>query len=192
MSPDKRHAILDAARARFYHYGIRKTTMQEVARDAGLAVGTLYLYFEDKDDLVVACAEEFAGHHRAQAEAILASRAAPNKKLRKYLLARYAICKEIGTGSRHASELAREVIRLKPDRLADEAAIMERTILACLEEGVRSGAFHIPDPARDARVLLISVAYFFPNATMTIDRWPPETGLKMLLDWFIETWSKRT
>ena len=28
--------------------------MQEIARDADVAVGTLYLYFKDKDDLLVA------------------------------------------------------------------------------------------------------------------------------------------
>jgi len=186
---DKRHAIIEAARARFNHYGIRKTTMQEVAVASGLAVGTLYLYFKNKDDLVVACAEEFAVHHRQEAEAILQSKASPDRKLKKYILSRYALCKEVSTGSRHASELAREVIRLKPDRLADEAGIMEQTIRGCLEEGVRTGVFRCQNPARDARVLLMSIAYFFPNATMSIEKWPPEQGLSMVLDWFLEVWS---
>ena len=38
---DKRQRILVAARARFRHYGIPKTTMQEIAQDAGVAVGTM-------------------------------------------------------------------------------------------------------------------------------------------------------
>ena len=54
---DKRQRILEAARKRFRYYGVRKTTMQEIARDAGVAVGTLYLYFKDKDDLLVALYE---------------------------------------------------------------------------------------------------------------------------------------
>jgi len=52
----KNQIIVDAARKRFQHYGIGKTTMQEIAADAGVAVGTLYLYFSNKDELVVACA----------------------------------------------------------------------------------------------------------------------------------------
>jgi len=186
---DKRHAIIDAARARFIHYGIRKTTMQEVAGDAGLAVGTLYLYFKNKDDLVVACADEFADWHREESEKILRSKASPDQKLRKYILSRYQVCKEVGTGSKHASELAREVIRLKPGRLADEAEIMQKTIRACIEEGARIGMFHSRDIDRDAQVLLISIAYFFPNATMMLNQWPQEPALKMLLDWFVEALS---
>jgi AcrR family transcriptional regulator len=38
---DKRQRILAAARKRFRYYGVRKTTMHEIARDAGVAVGTL-------------------------------------------------------------------------------------------------------------------------------------------------------
>src|SRR5262249_52296814 len=83
---DKRQRIIDSARKRFRHYGVKKTTMQEIAGDAGVAVGTLYLYFKDKDDLLVACTEEYIVRHRRQAEAILASDAPAGEKLRRYVL----------------------------------------------------------------------------------------------------------
>jgi AcrR family transcriptional regulator len=57
--------------------------MQEIARDAGVAVGTLYLFFKDKDALLVAGTEEYATRHRQQAEAILASDASAADKLRR-------------------------------------------------------------------------------------------------------------
>ena len=128
--------------------------------------------------------------HREEAEKILQSKASPDQKLRKYIFGRYEACKEVGTGSRHASELAREVIRLKPDRLPDEAGIMEGTIRACLDEGNKTGIFHCSDTTRDARVFLISVAYFFPNATMAISQWPAEPALKMVIDWFMQAWGR--
>jgi AcrR family transcriptional regulator len=50
----KRKAIVDAARALFTGKGYETTTMAEVARSAGTAVGTVYLYFKNKNDLLYA------------------------------------------------------------------------------------------------------------------------------------------
>ncbi len=43
--------ILDAARTSFSRYGLRKTAMEDIAREAGLSRGTLYRYFPDKEAL---------------------------------------------------------------------------------------------------------------------------------------------
>jgi|ETNmetMinimDraft_28_1059901.scaffolds.fasta_scaffold48823_2 AcrR family transcriptional regulator len=43
-----RERILDAARERFSRFGVRRTTMEEVSREAGLARATVYLHFPGK------------------------------------------------------------------------------------------------------------------------------------------------
>jgi AcrR family transcriptional regulator len=50
---DKRRAILDAARELFAGQGYEDTTIAEIARAAGVAVGTVYLYFQSKHDILV-------------------------------------------------------------------------------------------------------------------------------------------
>jgi len=50
-SIDKKKKILDAAYGVFCAKGFYKTTTIEVARRAGVSVGTLYSYFSDKNDL---------------------------------------------------------------------------------------------------------------------------------------------
>ena len=47
----KRKRILDAALKLFARKGFEATALDEVARGARLAKGTLYLYFKDKEDL---------------------------------------------------------------------------------------------------------------------------------------------
>jgi AcrR family transcriptional regulator len=47
----KRQAILQAARQVFARKGYEPATLEAVAREAGLAKGTLYLYFKGKEDL---------------------------------------------------------------------------------------------------------------------------------------------
>ena len=46
-----RHRILDMAGQLFARHGYAKTSMREVAAQAGIAVGNLYHYFPGKDEL---------------------------------------------------------------------------------------------------------------------------------------------
>src|SRR6478609_7322290 len=57
MPGDKKGQILLAAEARFLQYGIRKTTMRDIADDLGIAVSNLYLYFANKREIALAIAE---------------------------------------------------------------------------------------------------------------------------------------
>ncbi len=47
----KRDALVAAAAAVFAARGYRNATMEEIAQAAGVAKGTLYLYFQDKEAL---------------------------------------------------------------------------------------------------------------------------------------------
>jgi AcrR family transcriptional regulator len=50
----KRKAILDASRKMFYKKGVERTTIGEIAQSAGIAKGTMYLYFSSKEELIAA------------------------------------------------------------------------------------------------------------------------------------------
>lgn len=51
MDVAKRECILDAAIRAFSKLGFRKTSVDEIARDAGVAKGTVYLACDSKEDL---------------------------------------------------------------------------------------------------------------------------------------------
>ncbi len=51
-SEDKRSAILDAATRLFAERGLAAAPTSEISRRAGVAEGTLFTYFETKDDLI--------------------------------------------------------------------------------------------------------------------------------------------
>lgn len=48
----KRQMLLETAFHLFTSKGINETTIQDIAREAGVAKGTFYLYFKDKYDLI--------------------------------------------------------------------------------------------------------------------------------------------
>jgi AcrR family transcriptional regulator len=52
VDPAKREAILLAARELFKVKGVADTTIAEIAGNAGIATGTVYLYFKSKMDIV--------------------------------------------------------------------------------------------------------------------------------------------
>src|SRR5919199_2262443 len=55
---DKRARILDAAVKVFAERGFHSATVAEIARAAGVADGTIYLYFKSKDDLLLELFDE--------------------------------------------------------------------------------------------------------------------------------------
>ncbi|HEY0306550.1 MAG TPA: TetR/AcrR family transcriptional regulator [Acidobacteriaceae bacterium] len=79
VRPDslRRIAILDAARPVFVRFGYRKTSMDDVARAAGVSRQGLYLHFANKEDLFRAAVHHSLGNHIAAARAILADTARP-------------------------------------------------------------------------------------------------------------------
>ncbi len=54
---DRRSRILDAAERCFVRSGFHRTTMQDVAAEAGMSPGNLYRYFPSKDAIVVGLTE---------------------------------------------------------------------------------------------------------------------------------------
>src|ERR671912_3060363 len=56
-APDRRARILDAAEHCFVRSGFHRTTMQDVAAEAGMSPGNLFRYFGSKDAVVLALAE---------------------------------------------------------------------------------------------------------------------------------------
>lgn len=57
MVSDKRERILEAAERVFARSGFYQSRVAEIARDAGVADGTIYLYFKSKDDLLISLFE---------------------------------------------------------------------------------------------------------------------------------------
>ena len=80
---DKRDAILRAAIRTFARNGFFGAQVADVARAAGVAAGTVYLYFRSKDDLLVSIFERTMSEAIAEGRAALAGIADPLERLRR-------------------------------------------------------------------------------------------------------------
>ena len=78
---DKREAILKAATQVFARNGFFQSQVADVARAAGVAAGTVYLYFRSKDDLLVSLFERTMREAIAEGRAALEGISDPHERL---------------------------------------------------------------------------------------------------------------
>src|SRR5687768_4280551 len=85
-SSDKRVRILSAAERVFARRGFFAARVSEIAKDAGVADGTIYLYFKSKDDLLISLFESRMRQVNDVLRAAIAA-AAPRDQLRAFIRA---------------------------------------------------------------------------------------------------------
>jgi TetR/AcrR family transcriptional regulator, fatty acid metabolism regulator protein len=82
---NKRARIITAAASLFGQKGYHDTTTAEIAESAGVAAGTIYIYFSSKEELLVAVFEEFLGRHMDRLRDGIAQEPTPAKKAKRML-----------------------------------------------------------------------------------------------------------
>ncbi len=117
-APDDRDPVLDAALAAFLDFGIRRTSMGEIARRAGISPATLYRRYAAKSDVVMAVGLREASRDLAAIDARIDTSAPPVEQLTRLYL---EVSRRL-----HGNRLLRRVLETEPEtvlpRLTLEAA----------------------------------------------------------------------
>ena len=82
---NKRERIIGSAARLFGDKGYHDTTTAEIAESAGVAAGTIYIYFSSKEELLVAVFEEFLGKHMERLREGVQRETTPREKLMRLL-----------------------------------------------------------------------------------------------------------
>ncbi len=91
LSDDTKRAILVGAKRLFIRFGKRKTSVDEIARAAGVGKGTVYFYFKSKEEVWnTIVSEEVEKGIRRITEALDKVETA-REKLRSYIQVRYKV-----------------------------------------------------------------------------------------------------
>jgi AcrR family transcriptional regulator len=160
----RRAQILDAAERLLHHYGHAKTTVAEIAREAGVSVGSVYLEFEAKDAIWVELSHR---RHEAVLAAIRGAANTPKKlyahRLQAALVARTRAFLALSERGAHAAELV-HCHACPAIRAAKEIYHRrEREIIAeLLQAGEDAGEFAIKDASATAATLLQAFVAFVP------------------------------
>jgi len=136
LSPDRRNRIVDAARHLILRNGLRGTTMEAIARQAGIAKPTLYAYFPDKETIYGAIIEALATKLRTSFHAAISGPGDAAGRIGNALAAKYEVIADLLADSPHAAELySDEDQHVKGHLQALEAEMAAAIVTALRESG---------------------------------------------------------
>ncbi|HEX9406569.1 MAG TPA: TetR/AcrR family transcriptional regulator [Thermoanaerobaculia bacterium] len=163
-------SIQDATMRVIARRGMTAATMQEIADEAGVAKGTIYLYFRDRDELVEKTFDRAITELHQRLDAALESEGSFEQKLRAVLAAEMLFFRE-----------HREFFRLYISLRYPEGKRQKRTcpqyqtrlarVAVVLEQAMERGEIRRMDPARLA--LFISEGISAVIIQRVIDESPP-------------------
>lgn len=111
--------ILEAATRLYLAYGARRTSMDDIASEADMAKGSLYLSFRSKDELFHALIENLLQQWLASARDRLAAESGTLEKLVVYLDATVGEPARLLRSTAHAADLLEAKGRLAGDLLSN-------------------------------------------------------------------------
>lgn len=115
---DKRERILDAAVRVFAKKGFHATRVSEVAKAAGVADGTIYLYFKSKDQLLVSLFEDRVERLLTFLQTELPATAGASGKLRRIIELQLGLLE----GERDLAEVITVILRQSTKLMKEYAA----------------------------------------------------------------------
>jgi TetR/AcrR family transcriptional regulator, fatty acid metabolism regulator protein len=152
--PDKPQQIIDAAVRVFARNGFYNSRVSDIAREAGIASGTIYLYFKTKDEILVTLfREKMAGFVSALRKEISGEPDAPAKLRRlvrlhfETLEARPELAEVVQLELRQGQKFFRGAS-------AQEISAYFDLIGSVLEEGIAAGVFRRDLPVKVATKVL--------------------------------------
>lgn len=141
----KQQKVLDAAMALVLRNGVRGTTMEAIAREAGIAKPTLYGYFPDKQAVFDAVLAHFKAQKKLVCEAALAGPGDAVTRVATALAEKHKLIFRLLEGSPHASEIYAESKSGHEDPF-------ERWLLSEMIRVLEDGG--IVNPSRGAQLLI--------------------------------------
>ena len=145
----RREQLLDAAAAVFLERGLAGATMADVSEAAGVAKGTIYLYFDSKSAVLTALRARYTSQWLAQTGRLDAppGRGGYARQLRSFLATMY----DFHAANQRLHHLLFHAAEVSEDEPLEQArAVLVRFVT----RGAEAGAFAVDDPEETASFLL--------------------------------------
>lgn len=155
----RREQILEAAVRSFARHGLHATTVDQIARAAGVAKGTVYLYYRSKEDLLKHALTEGIAGLRTETLPIITGGGAIDARLRGFLGAMIAFFdRRRDLIEVYQSELTAEMRVTARRKWGQIYAAQTKAWEGALREAANARAIARVDPGRTA-LAIVSLAH---------------------------------
>jgi TetR/AcrR family transcriptional regulator, fatty acid metabolism regulator protein len=152
--PDKPQQIIEAAIRVFARNGYYNSRVSDIAREAGIASGTIYLYFKTKEEILVTLFRERMAAFVAQLRREIAGEPDPVAKIRRLVGVHFSVLEQSPALAEVVQVELRQGHKFFRGASAHEVSAYFELIASVLEEGVAAGAFHADLPVKVATKVL--------------------------------------
>ena len=152
--PEKPQQIIDAAIRVFARTGYYNSRVSDIAREAGIASGTIYLYFKTKEEILVTLFREkmagFVAHQRRE----MAGESDPVVRIRRLVGVHFGVLEQNPELAEVVQVELRQGNKFFRGASAHEVSAYFELIGSVLEEGVAAGQVRADIPVKLATKML--------------------------------------
>ncbi|MBZ0113083.1 MAG: TetR/AcrR family transcriptional regulator [Thermoanaerobaculia bacterium] len=168
----KQREILLAAARVFRRRGIHSTGMRDIAHELEMAVGNLYYYFRDKQELLAFCQEDSLTRLLSLATHVANLSATAEEKLRLLVVGHLRCLHEEAPGAAAHLEVDAVAGPQRPG-LIEQRDLYEAAFRQILTDGIAEAVFRDIDPKLTARTLLGALnwtaKWYDPEGAMSLE-----------------------
>jgi AcrR family transcriptional regulator len=158
----KREAILRAAWERIREKGYAKTSIEEIARRAGIGKGTVYLYFRSKAEIMLALVDLTNERIMGDLEKLASQKSPAENRLRECLLHRIMAIHDLVHRYPHGEEVITSMKSAIVQGIEGHLAQQGKLLADILREGAESGELEVSDPDMMGSILAELFEHFTP------------------------------
>ena len=152
--PDKPQQIIDAAIRVFARNGYYNSRVSDIAREAGIAAGTIYLYFKTKDEILVTLFREKMAGWVASVRREIAGEPDAVAKLRKLVALHFQVLEQHPDLAEVLQVELRQGHKFFRGASAHEVSAYFDLIGGVLDEGIAAGLIRHDLPVKVATKML--------------------------------------
>jgi TetR/AcrR family fatty acid metabolism transcriptional regulator len=152
--PDKPHQIIEAAIRVFARSGYYSSRVSDIAREAGIASGTIYLYFKTKEEILVTLFREKMADFVTFMRREIADESDPEARLRRLVRLHFTVLEQNPALAEVVQVELRQGHKFFRGASAHEVSAYFELIGSILEDGVATGRFQPDLPVKVATKVL--------------------------------------